>query len=235
MDNKISIDFQNKKASFQELERIIEESIDSQIAITNVIVDENILKQLESKFQAKLIYYIAWSKILILENSITTQYVISNLDGFLQCFIEFDRKAHEMMNLMASIFEIDLNDFAQINDLKRNKSKNQRGQINSSWNYFFHGAECAFENMKTGQYLDVKIIYGREYGVIGNFFLYRFIETSESLKTQFQLLKGKSQNLRKVINVFKEEGYLINRRNYDFEELILNREKVKRYLYKTLD
>ena len=188
-------------------------------------VNKIILKHLESKFKSKLVYYIVWSKILIIEDSITTEYVISHFDEFWQCFVEFDKKAHEMMDVMASTFEIDLNDSAQIWDLKRNKSKNQRGRINKLWNYYFHGAECAFENVKTGQYLDVKIIYGREYGVIDNFFLYRFIETTESLKYQFELLQGKSQNLRKVINVFKQEGYLINRPNYDFEELILNREK----------
>ncbi|NME72782.1 DUF6896 domain-containing protein [Flammeovirga aprica] len=223
MNKKISINFQNKKASYQELEKMIEDAMDSQIAITNVLVDESTLSQLQSKFETKLVCYIVWSKLLVIEDSITTEFVISHITEFLQCYIEFDKKAHQMMELMASTFKIDLNDSAQIWDLKRNRSKRQRGQINSSWNYFFHGAECAFENVNTGQYIDVKIIYGREYGVIDNFFLYRFIETTESLKPQFELLEGKSQNLRKVTSVLKEKGFLINRPNFDFEELILNR------------
>lgn len=226
MNKRILIDFKNKKASYQELEKIVLELPDAQIAITNVDLDESSLVQLESKFDTKLIYYIVWPKMLIIEDSITTEFVMSHLVEFLQCFVDFDNKAHDMMDLMAKVYEIDLNDSAQIWDLKRNRSKKQRGKINNAWTYYFHGSSCSFENTKTGQFLDVKIIYGREYGVIDNYFLYRFIETTESLKANFDLLLGKSQNLRKVVNVLKAEGYLVNRPNYHFEELILNREKM---------
>ncbi len=225
MEKGILLDYKNKRVSYEELVEFIEHSNSNQIAIKNVLINEGGLNELELKFEDRLIYYIEWSKILIIKTSITTEFVKSYLDSLLQCFVEFDIKAHDMMDLMATTFNIDLDDSAQIWDLKRNRSKNQRGQINSSWDYHFHGAECAFKNNKTGQHLDIKIIYGREYGVIDNFFLYRFIETTKSLAHQFDLLDGKSHNLRKVINVLKREGYLINRSNDSFEKLILNRTK----------
>jgi hypothetical protein len=228
MQERMPIDYQDRKVDYKELLELIEKSNNNiQIAIKNICVDDGTLDKLESKFDDKLIYYINWSKTLVITNSITTKFVESHINEFLQCFTEFDSKAHEMMDILANTFNIDLSDTDQIWDLKRNKSEKQRGTINSSWDYHFHGAECAFINKKNGQHLDIKIIYGREYGVIDNFFLYRFIETTKSLTSQFELLNGESHNLRKVINVIKRNGFLINRPNHMFEELILNRPKME--------
>ncbi len=223
MEKSTQLDYQNREANYLEIVELIEKSNHSAIVINSIILNDLILEELELKFEDKLICYIAWSKTLIVEESISTDFVKSNLNLFLQCFIEFDSKAHEMMDLIATTFEIDLDDSSQIWDLKRNKSKNQRGQINSSWSYHFHGAECSFQNHKTGQFLDIKIIYGREYGVIDNFFLYKFIQTTKSLQNQFKLLNGTSHNLRKVTSVLYREGYLIRKPNHNFGELILNR------------
>ena len=193
MEERISIDYKNKKAGYQELIHLIDETRNSQIVIQNIIINRESLEQLDLKYADKLIYYIEWSKILIIENSISTDFVMSNIDLFIQCFIEFDITAYDLIELLAKTYNIDLNDPAQIWDLKRNKSKNQSGQINSTWAYHFHGAECAFTNRKTGQNVEIKIIYGQEYGVIDNFFLFRFIETTKSLAFQFEFTGRKKK------------------------------------------
>lgn len=224
MNKKREFDFTGETASLGKLISLINSAIDSPIVICNIDVDEDVLSELERLYPKNLFTHIAWSKIIIVDRSISTSFVLNNKDQFLQCFLEFDQLANKLMKLLAAEYSLDLNDFNQLYDLKRNRSEKQRGEVNATWNYRFHGDSCEFKNKNTEQILDVKIGRGLEFGFIDNFFLYRFIETTESLKKQSSLLAGKESNLQKVINVFKREGLLSALPSSRFGELALNKE-----------
>ncbi|WP_299137029.1 hypothetical protein [uncultured Tenacibaculum sp.] len=159
---------------------------------------------------------------LIIGPSISTQKVIENIEEFYKCIESFDKTAHQMMNMMSDKFNVDLNNPSEIFELKTKRSVKQRGKINDDWNYHFHGMECSFKNEKTNQFLDVKINNGLEFGVIDNYYLLQFINTSSHLSSIKIILDNQSVNMYKVIEVLRNEGYLIEYRD---ESLIRNRSK----------
>jgi hypothetical protein len=102
--------------------------------------------------------------------SISTKTVLDNLNDFYKCIDLFDKSAHTLMNLMATTFNVNLNNSRELYELKKDRSERQRGRINKEWKYHFHGKGCSFTNLHTGQFLDVQIINGLEFGELDIFF-----------------------------------------------------------------
>jgi len=151
--------------------------------------------------------------------------IINNIIEFYNSIESFDKKAHQLMEMMSVKFNIDLENPKEIYELKTKRSDKQRGRINSEWNYHFHGIGCSFENNKTGQFLDVKINNNLEFGVIDNHYLMKFINTTKSLAKAKTILNNESVNMFKMIQVLHNQEYLVQYSNDLNIKLIINRNK----------
>lgn len=73
---------------------------------------------------------------------------------------------------MSETFHINLQTLERIGELKYKKSNKQRGSLNDEWTYFLHGAECRFDNVRTGQIVEVIITTFPEFGALDGYFFY---------------------------------------------------------------
>ncbi|MBU3012192.1 hypothetical protein KO506_12315, partial [Polaribacter vadi] len=194
-----------------------------------VVTDEKLTRNYVLDLQKELPNYvitrIEWLNKLNIVPSISTKKVLENILEFYHCIELFDKIAHSLMNLMAETFNINLNNSNEIYELKTKRSENQRGKINSEWNYHFHGKSCSFTNTNTEQFLDIQINNGIEFGELDTYYLMKFIQTTKSLKKANQILDNKTENMRKVIKTLWSFDYLIELPNGINNELILNRNK----------
>ncbi|GLB49382.1 DUF6896 domain-containing protein [Neptunitalea lumnitzerae] len=172
--------------------------------------EEQYIKNLKNVFIEHVVMEIKWRNELIIAPSISTSIVLDHLKEFYACIKLFDITAHSLMYLMAKTFDIDLTNKNEIEHLKRHRSVNQRGQLNNEWSYYFHGISCTFTNKKTQQLLDVKIFNGLEFGVLDTYYLMKFIETTKKCKELSLILNSNTYNMQKVIEVLKEQNYIVN-------------------------
>lgn len=185
--------------------------------------DRGYIVSLQNEFSNCVVYEIRWLNQLLIAPSISTKTVEENLSCFYNCIVQFDKKAHELMQYLAATFHIDLTNSKELNDVKRNQSKNQRGKLGEYWEYRFHGKSCAFQHVKTNQYLDVQTIYGNEYGVLDTYYLLRFIQTTPELQEMRLILANELNNMQKVIEILRIKGYLKELPQNKNGALILNR------------
>ncbi len=185
----------------------------------------NYILELQKEFPNYVVTQIGWLNKLIISKSISTKTVFENMILFHKCIELFDRTAHSLMDLMAKTFEINLSNSKEIHELKTKRSENQRGKINNEWRYHFHGKGCSFTNTNTEQFLDIQINNGIEFGELDNFYLMKFIQTTDSLKEASLILDNKPENMRKVIETLWSSNYLIELPNGINNGLILNRNK----------
>src|SRR5262245_9165507 len=51
---------------------------------------------------------------------------------------------------------------------------NTKGIFRNEWTYYFHGSHCRFENLETGQVVELLYIEKPEFGFINGFHLYNY-------------------------------------------------------------
>ncbi|MGB1031630.1 MAG: DUF6896 domain-containing protein, partial [Flavobacteriales bacterium] len=67
----------------------------------------------------------------------------------------FDKKALEVIQMMAESFDLDLNSRNPFSPLLAKKNNKRSGSMMGGWLYRFHGGSCEFKNQTTGQFLDL--------------------------------------------------------------------------------
>ncbi|MDC8003891.1 hypothetical protein POV27_07495 [Aureisphaera galaxeae] len=179
---------------------------------------------LQNEFSNHVVTEFEWINRILIVPSIPTKMVMENLTGFYECIELFDRTAHSLMNLLAETFDIDLNNSNELHHLKTHRLAKQSGEIGNAWKFRFHGMGCSFTNSVTGQFLDVQTINGKEFGQLDTYYLMKFIQTTDSLKEMGSILNDESNNMQKVIEVLRLNGYLIELPNRN-GALIINRYK----------
>jgi hypothetical protein len=58
------------------------------------------------------------------------------------------------------------------------RSDEQTGNM-EQWRYFFHGFHCGFSHKKTGQIVEVPLVFGLEFGDLDPYFFTRFIKSTK--------------------------------------------------------
>lgn len=122
---------------------------------------------------------------------------------------KFDQTAKNLIQLLSNTFDLDLKESNPLGKLIIRNNNLWKGNLEENWKYQFHGDACKFENIKTKQLVDVKVNRKGNWGTISNFYLFKFIETTDSLKHLFQVINSE----RKVIELLDEmekEGVLID-------------------------
>ena len=92
--------------------------------------------------------------------------------------------------------------------MKHKKSEKQRGKLNGDWNYYLHGAECQFENIKTKQVVEVIVVTKPEFGYLDCYFFYNYMATTEKFKNLALFFSNNYLNICKAIDLLALEGIL---------------------------
>lgn len=116
-------------------------------------------------------------KIRILK-LISDKEIDDNQDFFEQCAKDYRQLGEELLFKLVHTLGLKLNtDFPlkTFNELKQDKR--QTGQM-EDWRYYAHGFHCCFDNNKTGQYIEVSLVFGLEFGDLDPYFFSKFIKST---------------------------------------------------------
>jgi hypothetical protein len=88
-------------------------------------------------------------------------------------------------------------------------SDQMHGYLGDEWKYYFHGFECCFENIRTGQIVDATLRdYGKTIFIPDPYFLAQFIETTSSEQEISRLVDLNFHDMGQVLRVLVKYGYL---------------------------
>lgn len=133
----------------------------------------------------------------------------------------FEKKANELIFLLADEYDLDLNQTNPFSKLLSIQNDLRKGNLENNWSYYFHGDSCEFLNIMTGQFLDVKINRNGNYGVIDYYYLYRFIETTESLNNVLENI-GSKEILYKILEELERDNVIIDIDEFPIRSRVLN-------------
>lgn len=113
---------------------------------------------------------------------ITDKEIDDNQDFFEQCAKDYRLLGEELLFKLVDKLGLKLNkDFPMetFNQLKRDKRS--IGKV-GGWRYFVHGFHCGFENNKTGQLIEVPLVFGFEFGDLDPYFFSKFIKSTPNYR-----------------------------------------------------
>jgi hypothetical protein len=84
---------------------------------------------------------------------------------------------------------------------------NNKGSLGSEWAYYFHGAECRFDNLSNGQIVELIYITKPEFGFLDGYFLYNYMLTTGKFKVLANWFKD-HDNVHTAIELLADEGFL---------------------------
>lgn len=117
-----------------------------------------------------------------------------------EAIIDFERTANTLINLLSKTYDLNLCDTRPFEKLITRQNNLWKGNLEGNWKYQFHGDACKFENIETKQIVDVKINRNGNWGTLSNFYLYKYIETTDSLKHVYRKINTE----HKVIDLLEE-------------------------------
>ncbi len=151
----------------------------------------------------------------------------STKTALIEAIISFDIKANELIRFLAEEYNLDLETKNPFSKLLIRTNNLWKGEIRNDWKYQFHGGSCQFENKVSGQLVDVRIIWGGNYGAIhDNFYLLKYIETTRELNHLFTEINSQKL-LVNLLTQLEEDKILINIGGIYDTRWILNYELLK--------
>ena|SRR6218665_3362512 len=141
----------------------------------------------------------------------------------IKAIISFNKKANELIKILADRYDLDLTSENPFGKLLSRRNNLWKGELPDNWTYQFHGSSCKFENIVTKQHLDISIIHGTNYKAINNFFLQKYIETTEELKYIPDIINS-PEIFHKALAQLEKDNVIINIGEYPFNFRTLNYE-----------
>lgn len=109
---------------------------------------------------------------------ITDEDIVNNQVFFEKCAQDYRNLSNELIYKVANTLGITIDSKFPLLSFKRFQiDKKAIGQIDN-WRYYFHGFHCGFENLETGQEIEVSLIFGLEFGDLDPYFFTRFIKST---------------------------------------------------------
>lgn len=136
----------------------------------------------------------------------TSRQILDNKEQIYECAKSFREEANRLMQCLATTFNFQVETFDGFRSTLRKSHKN-KGVLNENWTYFFHGAECQFENIVTKQVVEVIYINRPEFGYLDGYFFYNYMLTTKefnNLATWFE----NYLNVWRAIEILSDEGTL---------------------------
>ena len=145
-------------------------------------------------------YFIAFIICSVIKNNNFTKEELL----LIKALVSFHFKVNELINLLANQYNLDLTGKDPFNQLLSSKNNLWKGHLPDNWTYQFHGGSCRFENTETGQFLDTRINCGANYGTIDEYFLEKYIETSQDLKYIIKMIQTKEKLHNTLLSLEKK-------------------------------
>ena len=179
-----------------------------QVTIYYSVLPNNYVFNLTYFLPDKAVYDRKWDKTVFVSPSIDNDKILQKKLELYECAKAFRQDANYLMGLMADTFSIDLETLDGLHELKYKKSEKQRGKLNEHWNFYLHGAECQFENIKTKQVVEVIVVTKPEFGYLDCYFFYNYMATTEQFKKLASFFSNNYLNICKAIDLLALEGIL---------------------------
>ena len=169
---------------------------------------------------------------------ITDKEIEDNQYFFEQCAKDYRQLGEELIFKLVNELDLELNKDSPIvtfNELKRDGR--QRGEV-EDWKYFVHGFHCGFENNKTGQFIEVPLVFGLEFGDLDPYFFTKYIKSTPKYNPlPVDIFEDYADGVRineKMISLGKFERISSNVGNH-YGIVVADRQKVEIKSYEELN
>lgn len=114
------------------------------------------------------------------------------------------------------------------------RSKKDTGKMND-WIYYLHGFHCCFDHQKTGQHIEVPLVFGFEFGSLDPYFFTSYIKSTPQYQPLpveiFEDYADGKRIIDKMVELKKFEIINSNLENY-FGVVVADREKIAIEVYR---
>lgn len=145
----------------------------------------------------------------------TVQEIIENKERIYLCAKAFREDATSLMKQLAVTFDFDISECGDWPEPVGKTKYNNKGQLNSDWTFYLHGSHCRFDNVITGQAVEVRFTDKPEFGFLDGFFFYNYMQTTDRFKDLADWFK-EELNVYDAIDILVEEGILTRRTDVRF-------------------
>jgi hypothetical protein len=147
-----------------------------------------------------------------------TQRILEFKEAIYDCAKEFRRDANCMMAQLASDFNFEIKPSISF-PKEVYRHYNNKGTFRGEWSFYFHGSHCRFENLTTGQVLEILFTHSPEFGYINPFFFLVYVKTTEKHRWLEEVLN--EENVHLSIELLAKEGVLSIIENSTDRNLVL--------------
>lgn len=137
----------------------------------------------------------------------TTQKIFGNRRNIISAARAFRKDANDLMESLALRNNFSLAAGEGFPPTVYCHKRNNIGFLNDEWQYYFHGAECRFENMCTGQVVELIYTTKPEFGFLDGYFFFNYMCTTEKHKSLGRWFQNDG-NVYKAINLLADKGLL---------------------------
>jgi hypothetical protein len=133
--------------------------------------------------------------------------ILTNQIEILECAKAFRKNANNLMTQLSKDYNFSLEpeeSFAQ--EVYAHKYNN-KGLFRNEWTYYFHGSECRFDNINTGQIVEIIIIAKPEFGFLDGYFFYNYMASTERFKKLATWFENHT-NVWDAIRILADEAVL---------------------------
>lgn len=148
------------------------------------------------------------------------QEILANKDSIYLCAKAFRNDANTLMLQLSQMFCFDINDCGAfpLSVYKTNYYK--KGILDNDWTFYIHGSHCRFDNLKTGQIVEVRYTEKPEFGFLDGFFFFDYMQSTEKFKDLANWF-GNYLNVYEAIELLSDEGILTKKPGLGSHSLFL--------------
>jgi hypothetical protein len=163
--------------------------------------------------------------------------IVDHQDFFENCAKDYRDIATRLINKLANHLGIEIDPESPLDSFNHLKSSEHRPQndLVDNCRYYIHGFHCCFENIKTGQVIEVSLVNGLEFGALDPYFFTRFIKSTPDYKPlPIEIFEDYADGVR-ILEKMEEIGKFEKiYGNYEgrFDTVVSDRVKVEVPIYK---
>ena len=139
-------------------------------------------------------------------------------EALYECAKTFRHDANFMMSQLAAEYNFEIKKGISF-PREIYKHYNNKVIFRNEWSFFFHGGNCRFDNLNTGQILDIKFTNSPEFGHIDPYFFFLYMTTTDKFKGLEKVVT--EDNIMEAVNMLLAEGLLIQKEDPFGGNLIL--------------